>query len=548
MSLDKLAIIFFIIILPIALVLNAYTQSQIDTLNMQISYDNKLKSATYDAVKAFQSNTLNSSTSDLANSKIRDIEASVNAFFNSMSTNFNVAGYNTNTLQEYVPALVYTMYDGYYIYSPYTNKLPGDTYTVIEEDGSISHDDTNATYKNNEKLYGLKPYIYYSCEYKGYPNIDDDFVITYSLDNYITIQGKINGKWVNDSGYLISNIENVTENSLEYRKITIYNNQDLMEDYLIRDDDNEIKNRTYPYQKINGVKYYYDEDNGKWFYLLNGVEYYVNDKFNSDYDSSAYNYYKEAYEFTNRIIGTGPDDYNLSGLTTNKAVDNELKSTGYEIFDTKSIEEPNSNFNKHRLAVIRYSIEKNLSIAIANYNKYTNDNVTTEFLMPKLKEDEWDKILNNISVISFMQGLNIGGKVYNGYAIVTNNNNEEVVTENSIYIANNEDSTYHNILEKDLNDKIGDNYIGIFNMDLQRKTKETDVATKYYYPKLYYADYNSVTYQTNVVNLDEYDGNIYKYMDKNSSLAMIYYTALGRERYSMYKVNRNVQQLLENYK
>ena len=30
--------------------------------------------------------------------------------------------------------------------------------------------------------------------------------------------------------------------------------------------------------------------------------------------------------------------------------------------------------------------------------------------MPKLQEDEWDKILNNVSVISFMQGLSIGGK------------------------------------------------------------------------------------------------------------------------------------------
>ena len=174
MSLDKLAIIFFIIILPISIVLIAYSNAQVNTLNMQVSYDGKLKSATYDAVKAFQTNTLNSSTSDLANSKIRDIEASVNAFFNSMSTNFNVAGYNTTTLQEYVPALVYTMYDGYYIYSPYINTLPENTYAITKDDGSTVDDDTNATYKYNEKLYGLKPYIYYSCEYK---KGDNNFVI-----------------------------------------------------------------------------------------------------------------------------------------------------------------------------------------------------------------------------------------------------------------------------------------------------------------------------------------------------------------------------------
>ena len=81
MNLQSLAVIFIIIVLPISLVLQVYTQSQIDTLNLQISYDSKLKDSTYDAIKAFQLNTVNSSTSDLANSKMRDLEASVNAFF-----------------------------------------------------------------------------------------------------------------------------------------------------------------------------------------------------------------------------------------------------------------------------------------------------------------------------------------------------------------------------------------------------------------------------------------------------------------------------------
>ena len=419
MSLDKLAIIFFIIVVPIAILLNAYTDNQIGTLNLQISYDNKLKSSTYDAMKAFQDNTLNSSTSDLANSKIRDIEASVNMFFYSMASNFNATGYNTNTLQEYIPALVYTMYDGYYIYSSYTNKLEAS--------------DEGETYKNNQKLYGLKPYIYYSCEYKNFPNMDDDFVITYSLDNYITIQGKIRGQWIHDSGYLISNISQVTDSSLKYRGIEIRKNQPLMEENVMKDDGTQL---SYKYQKINGVKYYHDESNHKWFSLLNQNEYNVGDSFINT-DPSAYYYYKEAYEFMQRM-----NSYGILNLRTSNAVDNELKNSDYKIFDDNNIEEPNSNFNQHRLAVIRYAIEKNLSIAIANYNNYTN--VKTDFLMPKLKEDEWDKIINNISVISFMQGLNIGGKVYNGYAIATNNNNEEVVTENSIYIASKEDLIYHN--------------------------------------------------------------------------------------------------------
>ena len=94
MSLQSLAVIFIIIVLPISMVLTVYVQNQVETLELQVSYDTKLMNATYDALKAFQLNTVNSSTSDLSNSKIRDIQASVNTFFNSIASNFNMAGYN----------------------------------------------------------------------------------------------------------------------------------------------------------------------------------------------------------------------------------------------------------------------------------------------------------------------------------------------------------------------------------------------------------------------------------------------------------------------
>ena len=90
MKIQTLAVIFIIIMLPISLVLTAYVQNQVRTLDLQISYDTKLKNATYDALKAFQLNTVNSGTSDFANSKIRDIEASVNSFFNAIASNFNM--------------------------------------------------------------------------------------------------------------------------------------------------------------------------------------------------------------------------------------------------------------------------------------------------------------------------------------------------------------------------------------------------------------------------------------------------------------------------
>ena len=181
MKLQGLAVIAIIIILPMTIILSSYSQSQIKTLQLQTQYDSKLQNATYDAIKAFQLNMSNSSTSDLANSKMRDIKASVNTFYNSLASHFNMVGYGKDVLQNYVPAIVYTLYDGYYIYSAYDNTLDA-------EDKS----DENASYKKGESIYGLKPYIYYSCRYK--PNDNSDFVITYSLDSYITIQGIIDRK------------------------------------------------------------------------------------------------------------------------------------------------------------------------------------------------------------------------------------------------------------------------------------------------------------------------------------------------------------------
>lgn len=91
MKIQNLAVIFIIIVLPISMILSSYTGNQVKTLRLQISYDSKLNNATYDALKAFQLNTMNSDTSDLANSKLRDIEASANTFFNSVASNFNMA-------------------------------------------------------------------------------------------------------------------------------------------------------------------------------------------------------------------------------------------------------------------------------------------------------------------------------------------------------------------------------------------------------------------------------------------------------------------------
>ena len=59
--------------------------------------------------------------------------------------------------------------------------------------------------------------------------------------------------------------------------------------------------------------------------------------------------------------------------------------------------------------------------------------------------------MDNISIISFMQGINIGGKVYNGYSIITNTINQDIVMDDSIYIEDNNTNTFHRITEENLN-------------------------------------------------------------------------------------------------
>ncbi len=540
MKIQNLAIIFIIIILPISLVLSSYTKNRVETISMQSKYDSKLNDATHDAIKAYQVNSFTSDTSYYTNSKIRDIEASVNTFFYSLSTNFSSLGYTKETLQNYVPAIVYTMYDGYYIYSPYINKWQTDS-----ENQDISKEMSEQiteqhTYENNGKMYGLKSYVYYSCRYRK--NDDNDVTITYSLDNYVQIQGKIDGKVVSKYGYLLSNVsvngESISYNGVEIpeENTTILNG--LKENIYV---DGKLE-KNLPYVKENGTKYYLKDD-GTVFSVLNGksqvqINYDIT-KFTNN--KSAKNYYKEADELRKFIQGSSF----LSSLTTNDIVDvdtgkkyiedsslkNPYSSITGKIFDfdnNEGIEAETSNFNTHRIDVIKNSIERNLSIAISNFNRYSD--VTTDFQMPKLKDTDWDKIMNNISVISFFQGANIGGKVYNGYSVITNTMNEDVVMDDSIYIK--KDDTIYDITDSELQN----NYtgaVGIFNINTEARTG-TDGAT-YYLPVTGKLSYNSIITKNNISS--DFDGNLKKYVrDKlPNELKQTYYTALGRERYGLYR-------------
>ena len=479
MKLQSLSVIFIIIVLPITMVLSEYISNLIESREIEMLYDTKLLNSTYDAIKAYQLNTINNAFGDVTTQKVNDIEAAASTFFNSLSSNFNYAGYDSNVMQEYVSAIVFTMNDGYYIFSPYTNTL-----TELKEnteDDSSSYDESYS--KGGEIKDGLKPYVYYNCRYVN-PSKEFDFVITYTLDNYITIQGMINNIYVYDCGYLYSidnddGIKKSGENYI-YNGITFTNSQsEEMKEY--------VGDTLYSYAKINGKKYYLDPNyydrtetktikyegnsitiparTGIFYIDSTGAKNYnqtkgysssnlkaENDEFIRyylaiKYNKSAYEYFKKAYEFSKMAIGGGgisgyadktgntalpTHGYRLNELSTSDAViygstsnydiyknlsqdiTNIQEYGEFNIFSGNDIGKSSSNFEQHRKAIIRYVIETNLTTSIASFSS----SASTDFKMPKISEDDWEMIENDVCAISFMQGMSIGSKQYNGYAAV----------------------------------------------------------------------------------------------------------------------------------
>lgn len=578
MKLQGLAVIAIIIILPMSIILSSYSQSQIKTLQLQTQYDSKLQNATYDAIKAFQLNMSNSTTSDLANSKMRDIKASVNTFYNSLASHFNMVGYGKDVLQDYVPAIVYTLYDGYYIYSAYDNTL--DTEDKFDE---------NASYKNGENIYGLKPYIYYSCRYKRENKFD--IVITYSLDSYITIQGTIRNKKINKSGYVLSGVEK-RDDDIYYKGVKI-EEEDMSdsgfqqyvyipgatatkegEKDIYINDNKAGAIKKYQCKKINGVKYYIDDENkNKVFTMLNDEQIYQNDISFDNKNTNGKKYYEDAMKFSEWVKS------NLGDLSSNDAVDasgnlynsdnyrdNNPFVAGRKIFSelnndwrssSKCIEDTDSEFNAHRIEVIKNSIESNLIVAISNYNKVSSSGVN--FQMPKLTDIDWEELTTNVSMITFLQGLNIGGKIYSGYSIVRNDITEDFVSEDSIYICYTNTATYYKVTDTTLtNQKEIDpnSTIGIFNVDFERKTAQVSDKEQekniYYYPRSDMASYKSIINSNNNSNsatsIKEYLDKVGQYnsTDFKYRIAQKYYTALGRERYGMYRVTNFLEDVQED--
>ena len=623
MKLQSLAIIFIIIIIPITMVLSEYVNNRIKTETTELEYNTRLLNATYDSIKAYQLNTINNEFGDITNSKISDLEAAVTTFYNSLVNNFNFTGYNSSTMSEYVPAVAFTLYDGYYIYSPFKNTLTGVDTSKIDEDGKPTEYDDSYS-EPNKITNGLKPYIYYSARYLNRSK-NWDFIITYTLDNYITIMGQIgsNGSkpnYVYDYGYLYPIANKDASNDGHGIFYDSTNDSYYFDGIEFKKDDTEelkeyVGNKEYSYVKINGKKYFLDEDLGvnidedgktntkaRFFYISDKGEkeysqvklwenctdsekddfrkYYAAIKFNK----SAYMYYKSAYEFSKAVLGDAIDNYkdkagtpqggyNLSELTPSDAIylqeenQNNLKQAGitplseygdFSIFEG-DMHLANSNFNKHRKAIIRYVVETNMSPAISGFSS----SAKTDFIMPKISEEDWELIQNDVCEISFLQGINIGSKKYNGYSVVANMLTKEYIDEDDIYILTT-DNTYCKANDRTINDsnikpKTTDNnyYPGIWKINFERKKYLEEGVECYYYPLSYGEGDNAKSYLGSYTSIMGSSGineirttsipDMYTYMhSKDTTLKKAYYMALGRERWCSYSVNNINYELYGN--
>ena len=355
MKLSNLSVIFIVIAIPLILILSYYISLQRDTINLQTSYNTKLLESTKEAIEAFEINTVewNEAYSETEDSKRRDIMAAINTFTTSLANNLGVSGTSKEFLLTNIPAVAFTLYDGCYIYSPSETK-----FTVKDEDGvtqimskdlveeKLSDNTTkikNYSYDsdhNGKILYEvkdgasrngtftyedstgnivtqdftlepgnakttenhphvLKPFTAYTEALK------DDWVISYTLDNYVTVYGEIDGKYTSKSGYL--NL--ISENSEETNVISIaetnfehnYNFADgtgdgnlieennplreikfsgqimkpelLTETIAYKDGTNIIKGKfNYVYEAEKDTKVYFDGSNNKFFRLNNDLD------------------------------------------------------------------------------------------------------------------------------------------------------------------------------------------------------------------------------------------------------------------------------------
>lgn len=219
MKIQNFAIIFLVIAIPIILLLAYYLHLQQETLRMQIDYNAKLSEATKEGIETYEINSVELET---LNTERENVEATINSFITSLSNKLNIYGTAREYIENYLPAIVFTAYDGYYTYAPnqVLTETKENTGIITVNDGKfvfqkekIEKTEEGTTKKitevkeisDLEKEYShtLSSKIPYSAQYTGTTKDDKsiDLSINYTLDNRVYIYGTIGGETIDRKNY-----------------------------------------------------------------------------------------------------------------------------------------------------------------------------------------------------------------------------------------------------------------------------------------------------------------------------------------------------------
>jgi hypothetical protein len=111
------------------------------------------------------------------------------------------------------------------------------------------------------------------------------------------------------------------------------------------------------------------------------------------------------------------DDY----VTVNRNSDQRwIEGFRGEIASTAGVPLLNSpdTFDQVRRITIVNAIQKDLEQFTNEYNNYTKKiGVAYTFTLPLISQEEWDNTINDVGVLAFVQGMPMGAKHYNNYAL-----------------------------------------------------------------------------------------------------------------------------------
>ncbi|MBO4815762.1 MAG: hypothetical protein J5507_02265 [Clostridia bacterium] len=659
MKMSNLTIVFLVIAVVILIVLTSYISLQIDTINKQNEYNSKLIDSTKQAIDAFEINTVewNSSYSGVQDSKRRDVMASINTFTSSFANNIGVGGTSKEFILSYMPAIAYTLYDGFYIYTPektkqtimdsngvrvmMTDKL---YYSKDSEGHYVIQGNIRSFYEHNEDNYNgkilyvpatgqtpdgtyygtpftlnsskaaetteykhiLKPFAAYS------ENAETDLgtaVINYTLDNYVSVylnqedkKDSTKTNFVSRSGYL-TNLKKIQFKNNNWTKKSIekieFNDIEVKGEHLkekinyLDADISTIGTFPYVYDADQKIKIYFEDEsgnnpffldsdlnkvyvgtdtystyykkciipttlsgekqkierfqnlsNGLWYYIDSNGEYvevensqisgYGIDPNDKTIDYSAINYCVESYVFTSWFNNLNLKVYKIDedGNFTTETDSKPLNINNNNNPDPEAENSQDSAFYNHKREVIKNVLNSSLNQAITSYS----GRKAGEYKLPKLTETDWDQVLRNVSIISFVQNIPIGLKYYNNYAIATSTVNKEFVDPNEIYLYSqtSDSDEYHRAFCQKL-ESSDISLIGYRSIDFIEKTYidtlETDPNKK---SKNYFKHEKNIGGSNINVNQECYYCLVQRSLyepAKTANKETAYYTALARERY-----------------